>query len=79
MHDLLAPLRGRLSLSDFQTAFRDDFGLPRAVCRTPAPGSSGADLATVATVLMKPKQGRMWIARQPYAGGDFLEYRLNED
>lgn len=79
VHDLLAPRRGQLQVSDFQSAFRDDFGLPRAVCRTPAPGSSGADLATVATVIMKPKQGRMWIVRQPYAGGDLVEYRLNEE
>lgn len=76
VHDLLAPLRGRLQVSDFQMAFRDDFGLPKAVCRIPTPGPGGADSATVATIIMKPALGRMWVAPRPYLGAEFTEYSI---
>lgn len=78
VHELLAPHRGHIGVEHFKAAFRDDFGLPKAVCRAPTVGPGGTESATVATIIMKPAAGRMWIAPQPYAGGEFTEYSLHD-
>jgi isopenicillin-N N-acyltransferase-like protein len=78
VQEVLAAHRGRIDVEHFKTAFRDNFGLPKAVCRIPTPGPGGTESATVATIIMKPAAGRMWIAPQPYAGGDFTEYSLHD-
>lgn len=78
VQELLAAHRGHIDVEHFKAAFRDDFGLPKAVCRIPTPGPGGTESATVATIIMKPAAGRMWIAPQPYAGGEFTEYSLHD-
>ncbi|MBL8271492.1 C45 family autoproteolytic acyltransferase/hydolase [Steroidobacter sp.] len=78
VQQILAAHRGQLDVGHFKTAFRDDFGLPKAVCRVPTVGPGGTESATVASIIMKPAAGRMWIAPQPYAGGDFTEYSLHD-
>jgi isopenicillin-N N-acyltransferase-like protein len=54
----------------------DDFAAPDGVLRSPKPASFDSISATVATTLMEPASGLMWIARQPYAGRNYAEYRL---
>ena len=57
-------------------ALADDFGKPDSVLRWPKPASFDSISATVATTLMDPAEGKMWIARMPYAGRHFHEYSL---
>lgn len=54
----------------------DEYGKPDSVLRSPKPVSFDSISATVATTLMDPGAGRMWIARKPYEGRAFVEYRL---
>lgn len=72
----VAPRRGRITVADLQAALLDRFGAPKAVCREPTPGPGGANAATVATIVMQPADGRMWIAPLPYLGAEFTEYSL---
>lgn len=72
----LGAKHGRLEVADFCTAFRDSFGAPKAVCRSPTPGPGGAQAATVATIVMQPAAGNMWIAPAPYLGSEFTQYSL---
>jgi isopenicillin-N N-acyltransferase-like protein len=44
--------------------------------RSPKPASYDSISATVATTLMDPGAGTMWIARKPYEAREFFEYRL---
>jgi isopenicillin-N N-acyltransferase-like protein len=67
---------GKIDVGDFRAVLRDDFGAPKAVCRAPAPGPSGANSATVASIIMQPALGKMWIAPRPYLGTEFTEYTL---
>lgn len=54
----------------------DGFAAPDGVLRSPKPASYDSISATVATTLMEPSSGVMWIARQPYVSREFAEYRL---
>jgi isopenicillin-N N-acyltransferase like protein len=72
----LAAAREAVTLATFQAAFADDFGTPHAVCRSPAARADGSVSATVATVILAPKPGRMWLAPVPYLGATYTEYAL---
>jgi isopenicillin-N N-acyltransferase like protein len=74
----LAAKRGQITVADLQRVFLDKFGTPAAVCREPTPGPGGANAATVATIVMRPEDGRMWIAPVPYRGANFTEYALED-
>lgn len=58
-----------------RTAFADTFGPPRGVLRAPQPGSDQIS-ATVASIIMDPGAGRMWVRQRPYLDGDYTEFRL---
>lgn len=60
----------------FERAFADDFGTPHAVCRSPAPRSDGSVSATVASLIMEPASGRMWLAPAPYESAAYTCYEL---
>jgi isopenicillin-N N-acyltransferase-like protein len=74
--DHLRAKHGRLEVADFCAAFRDSFGSPKAVCRAPTSGPGGSGVATVATLVMQPAAGHMWIAPAPYLGSEFTRYSL---
>lgn len=59
-----------------KTALADGFAKPDGVLRSPKPASFDSISATVATTLMEPASGTMWIARAPYAGREFVQYKL---
>jgi isopenicillin-N N-acyltransferase like protein len=61
---------------DVKAILGDTFGAPDAVLRSPRPASFASISATVATTLIDAAAGKMWIARQPYAGRHFHEYAL---
>jgi isopenicillin-N N-acyltransferase-like protein len=67
---------GDITTEDFRIAFGDRFGAPRAVCRSPIEGPGGKVSSTVATIIMSPSEGRIWIAKRPYASAEFTEHRL---
>lgn len=68
---------GRLGPSDFKEAFSDQYGAPRAVCRSPVTGPGGKTSSTVATVIMDTTAKKMWIARRPYQEHAYREYALD--
>lgn len=67
---------GRIGLEDIKSALFDVFGAPHAVLRSPKPGSFDSISATVATTIMDPGAGTMWIARKPYQDKTFTAYHL---
>lgn len=67
---------GLVDWSTIRTALADEFPKPDGVLRYPKPASFASISATVATTLMEPAAGKMWIARKPYEGIEFVEYKL---
>lgn len=59
-----------------KAALADEFGKPEGVLTYPAPASHDSVYCTVATTLMDPGAGIMWVARKPYESREFVEYRL---
>lgn len=72
----LASRLGELTVGDFQAAFADRYGAPRAVCRSPVLGPGGKTSSTVATVVMDTSEGKMWIAKRPYEGARYRQYSI---
>lgn len=73
----LAAHQGPIGWGDIKQILADDFGAPSGVLRSPKPGSFASISATVATTLIEPDKGVMWIARKPYeAPREFAEYSL---
>lgn len=68
---------GHITPKTLMEAFRDSYGAPEAVCRSPVHGPGGDTSSTVATVVMEPAAGRMWIAPRPYGPHRYTEYRLD--
>jgi isopenicillin-N N-acyltransferase-like protein len=69
-----------LTRQDMKAAFFDDFGKPFSVCRPPRPSASGNDLsATVAMVVMEPKEGVMEVAPLPALNKVFTRYSLADE
>nr|WP_254215484.1 C45 family peptidase [Burkholderia multivorans] len=78
--DALASARSRgeglIDWATIRAALADDFAKPDGVLRFPKPASFASISATVATTLMEPALGKMWIARKPYEAIEFAEYSL---
>lgn len=73
---LLEQNLGKLTVDDFKRAFADDFGSPRAVCRSPVEGPGGKVSSTVATIIMSASEKKLWIALRPYEQSVFEEHSL---
>lgn len=73
---MLARAGGSVDWDTVKRILADDFAAPDGVLRSPKPASFDSISATVATTLMEPESGVMWIARKPYEGRNFAEYRL---
>lgn len=65
-----------LDMTYLKGVLADEYGTPDSVLRSPKPASYNSISATVATTLMDPGAHAMWIARKPYEGRNFVEYRL---
>jgi hypothetical protein len=69
-----------LTREDLKTALFDDFGKPYSVCRPPRPMADSFDLsATVAMVIMEPKEGVMEVAPLPALNKVFTRYSLADE
>lgn len=66
----------RITIDDFKAAFEDRFGHPRAVLRSPDPGSSNQISATVATIIMDAAARVMWVRQSPYRSEEYVRYSL---
>ena len=58
-------------------AFMDSTDAPYGVLQPPRSEKAGVMEATVATIIMEPARGRMWVSRQPYLAQDFTEYAFS--
>ena len=67
---------GAIDLDFIKQVLADEYGKPDSVLRSPRAVSFDSISATVATTLMDPGARTMWIARKPYEGREFVEYRL---
>ncbi len=76
VQDMLVRAAGGIDWDVVKRILADDFAAPDGVLRSPKPASFDSISATVATTLMEPASGVMWIARKPYEGRNFAEYRL---
>ena len=74
--DALRRSPGKIDWPLVKAALADRFNSPDSVLRSPKPAAFDSISATVATTLMDPAAGVMWVARKPYAGIEFVEYRL---
>jgi isopenicillin-N N-acyltransferase-like protein len=73
-------LRRRNGPVDRQTiisAFMDAKDAPYGVLQPPMAGKAGVMESTVATIIMEPARGRLWVCRQPYLTQDFREYAFS--
>jgi isopenicillin-N N-acyltransferase-like protein len=71
-----ARTKGKIDWNTVKATLADEFGKPEAILTSPAPASFDSVYCTVATTLMDPAERTMWVARKPYAGRNFVEYRL---
>jgi isopenicillin-N N-acyltransferase-like protein len=67
---------GKVGWDTVKDILADEFGKPGGILRWPRTVSHDSISATVATTLMDPADKVMWIARKPYEGRNFVEYRL---
>lgn len=65
-----------ITVETFQHALADDFGAPHSICRQPAGRVDGSFSASIASVIMDPAAGEMWIAPSPYKGVAYTRYGL---
>jgi isopenicillin-N N-acyltransferase like protein len=72
----LAKAAGRIDWDVVKTILSDEFGKPDSVLRSPRAVAFDSISCTVATTLMDPTDGAMWIARKPFESREFVEYRL---
>lgn len=75
----LRPQIGTITREAVAEALLDDFETPFSVCRPPRPNSQNNLTATVATVLMEPAKGRMYVAMLPAFKPEFVAYTLEMD
>lgn len=69
--------RGRtLGVADLQSALRDHFGLPDAVCRHRAPRPDGTEIETVASVVMDLTEGELWLCPGPVCENEYRRFTL---
>jgi hypothetical protein len=67
----------KISYSDFREAFSDRFGEPFSISRPVLPsGTEGEDICTVATVLVRRRDGFMDIATLPCSVPSLARYTL---
>ena len=67
----------KISYSDFREAFSDRFGEPFSISRAVLPsGTEGEDICTIATVLVRPRDGFMDIATLPCSVPSLAQYTL---
>jgi isopenicillin-N N-acyltransferase-like protein len=64
---------------DFRSAFFDDWGSPRSVCRPPRPNNRGNPVATAAMILMRPGEGHLEAYPMPALNRRFATYTLTPD
>ena len=75
VRDYLVERRGRITVEDVKTAFKDHHGHPMSVCRHPAPGATGDDIGyTLVSTVMDLNERRMWTAPGPACVGTYTEY-----
>lgn len=66
-----------VDVDTLKRAFADRFGSPHSVCRPPTKGGvGGAEVATVATVIMDVAAGELHVAAAPYDGADYQVHKL---
>ncbi|WP_395406916.1 C45 family autoproteolytic acyltransferase/hydrolase [Pseudoduganella sp. UC29_106] len=73
---MLQEAQGKITWETVKEALADEFGKPEGVLTHPAKASFNSVYCTVATTLMDPAAGKMWVARKPYEGRNFVEYTL---
>ena len=79
VRDLLAPLRGRITVEQVKAALFDDYQTPWSVCRPPRKNLNNNLSATVAQIVMVPAQGVMEVAMLPALDRRFTRYSLALD
>lgn len=71
MEELLREKQGDITVEVMKDILRDRENYPNCLCQVPgdesmqAPGDSGGDIVTFASVIAEPQLGRMWIAMGP--------------
>lgn len=76
VEQLLAPRRGAITVQDVKNALFDDFAAPFSVCRPAREGTQGSISATVAMIVMVPREGYMDVMPMPAERGEFTRYAL---
>lgn len=79
VRQLIEPHLGKATLADVANALLDDFETPWSVCRPPRASKVSNLSATVATVLMEPALGKMYVAMLPALCPEFTLYTLEMD
>ena len=60
----------------FSTRFADTFGTPYSLCRPERLNSHGDLVATTASIIMRPGDGVMEVARTPYKSAEYVQYSI---
>jgi len=73
----LTPKVGKITFDDFKQAFMDKFGEPYSVLRSVLPNAAeGGTICTTATIVMRPAEGIMEVARLTAQNPHFTRYTL---
>ncbi|CAH1658206.1 C45 family autoproteolytic acyltransferase/hydolase [Chelatococcus asaccharovorans] len=73
----LSRRNGPIDPQTIMAAFMDSTDAPYGVLQPPKSEKTGVMESTVATIIMEPARGRMWVSRQPYLAQDFTEYAFS--
>lgn len=76
VEQLLGSKRGSIAVEDVKNALFDDFGTPFSICRPARQGSGGSISATVAMIVMVPREGYMDVMPLPAQRTRFTRYAL---
>lgn len=75
---LLEPKIGSITIEDFKTVLRDEFGAPRAICRTPHDYPGHEPTMTIASMIFDLKRGVMHVAAGQPTRSEYQEVKLPE-
>jgi isopenicillin-N N-acyltransferase-like protein len=77
-HQLLEPKIGSITIDDIKSVLRDEFGAPRAICRTPHEYAGHEPTMTIASLIFDLKNEVMHVAAGQPTQSEYQPVRLPE-
>src|SRR5690606_23219647 len=76
MKQLVDNAGAKIGTEQLKACFADTFDSPYSLCRPERHNSFGDLVATTASIIMRPQDGVMEVARTPYKAADYVPYTI---